>query len=727
MPVLLISLLGWLAGCGEQRVPAGQAEAQVAQAYVGSSTCAECHAQEYDLWFGSHHQLAMQPASSKTVVADFDGAQFTYAGIRSSFTHDASGYQVRTEGASGELADHTVRYTFGVAPLQQYLLEGANGRLQALGISWDSRSEEQGGGRWFHLHPDESVGPDDVLHWTKPAANWNFMCADCHSTGLQKNYDAGTRSYETKFAEVSVGCEACHGQSSQHVSWARSGGVDPDSTKVVPMTSQQEQMNTCAQCHSRRGQLTDGFTSKQNFFDYYLPVLLDEGLYHADGQILDEVYVYGSFTQSKMHEQGVTCSNCHEPHSNQIKIAGNGLCTQCHNSVGRPDFPSLSLANYDSSGHHFHEQTQSEPSCVSCHMSDKTYMVVDDRRDHSFRIPRPDLSVSLQTPNACNQCHEDKTPQWAASAIEDWYPGERDDHFASIFAAGRNADPAVEPQLTKIAMDSSQPAIVRATALSLLVSYELHGSSVAIEKGLRDTSALVRVGALRGAQRWPAEQRWQRTKRLLDDERLAVRVEAVRGLVSTLPELGEVEREAFRPYLDDYLRSVTFNADVAEGQSELASVHLALNDIPAAEQALKTSLELNPQWVPGLINLADLYRSTGRDGQGGPLLEQAHVLAPEVPDVLLSKALWVVRQGEAATALPLLEQAWQLAPESARYAYVHAVALHSAGRSSDALAVVDRTLALRRDRQLLQAAYSIAQEANLEEKAQEYGEALQVR
>lgn len=724
--ILLLAVMVGVGGCGEESGMAQQgAGLQVAQAYVGSSACAGCHAEQYGLWTGSHHQMAMQPASSESVLGDFSDAKFDYAGTTSTFTHGDSGFTVRTDDANGQLADFAVRYTFGVEPLQQYLLEGPGGRLQALAVSWDSRSKAEDGEAWFHLHPDESVNHDDVLHWSQPAANWNFMCADCHSTAIEKNYDAASRTYNTKFAEVSVGCEACHGQGARHVSWAQSGALD--GAQIIRMTSQQEQMNTCAQCHSRRSQLRDGFTPEQDLFDYYLPVLLEEGLYHPDGQILEEVYVYGSYTQSKMHEQGVTCGNCHEPHSNRLRIEGNGLCTQCHNPGGRPDFPTLRRLDYESGEHHFHAQTAASPGCVSCHMADKTYMVIDDRRDHSFRIPRPDLSVSLNTPNACNDCHADKTAQWAAARIQDWYPGNPPDHFAPIFAAARRSEPAVEVAITKIAMDRSQPAIVRATAQSLLVSYELYGSSAAIEQGLRDPHPLVRIGALRGAQRWAAGARWQLTKHLLEDETLAVRIEAVRGLVSAVPDLSEAERKALHPYIEKYLRSLSFNADVPEGQSELARVYMALHDTTAAEDALKTSLQLNPKWVPGLVNLADLYRGTGRDDKGGALLDQALRLTPESSDVLLSKALWLVRQGDSAASLPLLERAWRLTPEISRYAYVYAVALHSAGRSRDALVVMDAALVLRPDEQLRQAAYGIARDARLDEKMHQYSRVLQDR
>ena len=718
-----------MVGCGEQSTQAPQqTKPEVAQTYVGSQDCAGCHPVEYAAWMGSHHQQAMQPATHETVLGDFNNAQFTYAGITSSFTRTGAEFVVRTDGVDGELADFSVQYTFGVVPLQQYLLKSPGGRMQALGITWDSRPADQGGSRWFHLRQDEAVDYADVLHWTQPSANWNFMCADCHSTALQKNYDASSKSYDTQFAEVSVGCEACHGQGARHVAAnGKEAAGDKPELAILPLSSQQKQLNACAPCHSRRSQLAEGFLPASHLFDHYLPSLLDESLYHADGQILDEVYVYGSFAQSKMHERGVMCSNCHDPHSTRVKIDGNGLCTQCHNPAGRADFPTLPKANFDSTEHHFHLPDTAGARCVSCHMAAKTYMVVDDRRDHSFRIPRPDLSVSLGVPNACNGCHQDETDEWAADQVAQRYPGNRAPHFASIFAAARRGEANAETALVEIANNNSQPVIVRATALSLLVSYDLRGSSMALERGLRDAQPLMRIGALRGAQRWSAEQRWRVTRSLLDDDLLAVRIEAVRGLLRAMPALTPSHQRALRPYLQNYLQTLALTADVAEGQSNMASVHLALGEIAAAEAALQTSLELNPQWVPAMVNLADLYRSSGRDAQGGDLLDRAVELVPDAPDVLLAKALWLVRSGDAQAGVVLLKRAWQLAPANSRYAYVYVVALHSVGRSSEALQAADQALALRTDEQLLQTAFSIARDANMPDKAQAYAQRLKSR
>ena len=146
--------------------------------YVGAATCAGCHEDEHNLWQGSHHDLAMQPATAETVLGDFSGATFEYFGTTSTFLRKNDTFHVRTDGPDGELTEYPIAYTFGLDPLQQYLIEMPGGRLQALSILWDSRAKAEGGQRWYHLYPDEPIRAGDELHWAGLNQNWNFMCAD---------------------------------------------------------------------------------------------------------------------------------------------------------------------------------------------------------------------------------------------------------------------------------------------------------------------------------------------------------------------------------------------------------------------------------------------------------------------------------------------------------------------------------------------------------------------
>ena len=437
--------------------------------YVGRTVCSNCHGDQAARWTGSHHDLAMQAATADTVLGNFDKVSVTHFGVTSTFFRKDGAFMVRTEGPDGTLHDYEIKYTFGVEPLQQYLIEFPGGRLQALSLAWDTRGEEQGGQRWFHLYPDERITHDDELHWTKPSQNWNSMCAECHSTYLQKNYDPANRTFATSWSEIDVSCEACHGPGSAHVAWAeRKPGWEKLETgkglvialderkdvnwKIDPKTGNasrsrardsSREIEMCARCHARRSPISRSYVHGERLMDHYLPRLLDAGMYHADGQIDDEVYVYGSFLQSRMYQAGVTCSDCHEPHSLQLRVPGDGVCLQCH-----------AAGKYASAKHHFHRQESTGARCAECHMPPKTYMVVDPRHDHSMRIPRPELSVKLGTPNACTRCHVEQSAEWAARQVRGWYGRDPQGYqrYAETLAAARGSEPGAGRQLAALAV-----------------------------------------------------------------------------------------------------------------------------------------------------------------------------------------------------------------------------------------------------------------------------------
>ncbi len=333
-----------------------------------------------------------------------------------------------TRGVDGEPGEFEITHTFGWYPLQQYLIPFPNGRMQCLPIAWDAQKK-----RWYHLYPDEPLDPDDWLYWTNNGQNWNGMCAECHSTDLKKGYNHRSDTYDTTWSEISIGCEACHGPGSAHVAWSHlpeMGRPDVENVALTVQTrglSSRRQVELCAPCHARRMSLDDNIHRHADFLDYGIPQLLNEGLYFADGQILDEVYVYGSFVQSKMYARDVRCSDCHDVHSIRRMAEGNALCLQCHPA-----------AVYDHKGHHFHKsagepgepirsasgqvlfEVGSGARCENCHMPGRHYMGIDYRPDHSFRLPRPDLTLAMGTPNACDRCHVDKPTQWSVDAMGRW-------------------------------------------------------------------------------------------------------------------------------------------------------------------------------------------------------------------------------------------------------------------------------------------------------------------
>ncbi|MEM9351486.1 MAG: HEAT repeat domain-containing protein [Planctomycetota bacterium] len=524
--------------------------------YVGRERCISCHQQEASDWAGSHHDRAMELATDDTVLGDFDNAEFTRLGVTTRFYRKGAEYWVRTEGPDGEMHDYRVDYTFGVDPLQQYMVELEGGRVQVLRVSWDTVRNE-----WFYVPPpdavDERLEPDDPLHWTGLAQNWNTMCAECHSTNLQKNFTLASNTYDTTYSEIDVSCEACHGPGSLHAELAESRSLFWDRRRGYALSglknaSNRKQLEACAPCHSRRTAIHGDWHAGNRFFDHFAPSLLEPGLYHADGQILDEVYVYGSFLQSKMYHENVKCTDCHNPHSLKLKFEGNQLCAQCHQP-----------GKYDGAGHHHHAGAgEAAQQCVNCHMPERHYMVVDGRRDHSFRVPRPDLSVELGTPNACNDCHTkpEEDAAWAAEAVREWYGDKRPDdpHYAPALAAGWEGKPEAVEMLREV-LRRDYPEIVHATAVRALGRIADAEAQKLCREAVDERSPLVRATALRAAaERSIDEMALESAWHLRDSARL-VRFAAASRLVERAPQLQGTEHE---PILQEALEEYQTGQEV---------------------------------------------------------------------------------------------------------------------------------------------------------------------
>ncbi len=684
--------------CSTSRAQANPLAAASREGYVGSAICAGCHVDAARAWTGSHHDLAMQTPDPDTVLGDFDNARFVHFDSVTEFRRDDERYIVRTEGPDGQRRDYEVAYVFGVYPLQQYLLPLDGGRLQALSVAWDSRPAAEGGQRWFHLYADEPIAHDDPLHWTGPYQNWNTRCAECHSTDLHKAYDAGTDSFVTTYAEEDVGCEACHGPGGRHseLMLAGRGGDIPLAGLTVDLAARgewvfgddspiarrassppaQTQIDTCGRCHARRTTL-GAYEHDRPLADTHRLALLGTPLYHHDGQILDEVYVYGSFVQSRMYQAGVVCSNCHEPHSNGLRAPGNGVCAQCH----RPDV-------FDTEEHHHHEAESSAAQCVNCHMPARTYMGVDDRRDHSMRVPRPDISAMTGTPNACNDCHSEESATWAVQKLRGWGVNFRDSgsHPAVAMAMAERGDARAREPLLDLARDAAAAPIWRATALERAAGL---GSAEALDLAanlLRSPDPLLRVSAVRALEGMPLSQRYAKLAPLMNDPVAGVRLEVAAQLAGVpLDRVDEGSREALLGLFDEYRRVHREHADMPSMNLEVGLFHLARNDLPAAENAYRRALDLNPQLLPARLNLADLLRAGGRDSEARDQLETALRVNPESGDAMHALGLLEIRSGNRESALTWLGRAAELGGASPRHRYVFAIAQHDSGDLDGAL------------------------------------------
>jgi len=666
----------------ETRRAAGAAVAAAGVTFVGRESCTDCHQAASESWRGSDHDRAMEPADPSTVRGDFDDAVFEYGGVTTRFFRRDGGYFVHTEGPGGEMGEFEILYTFGFEPLQQYLIAFPGGRLQAFSLAWDVEQE-----RWFFLYPDQVILADDWLHWSRNGQNWNGMCAECHSTNLIKAYDPIADTYATTWSEIDVSCEACHGPASRHLAWAEISPMArpdaPDYGLVVSTADidSRRLVELCAPCHSRHSELGDYDHTQSELLDVMLPALLREGTYHVDGQILDEDYVWGSFVQSKMYRNDVGCSDCHDVHSLKLHQPDNELCAQCH----RPD-------TYDDYGHHFHQKVwEGEPSdgalCVKCHMPEQPYMVIDDRADHSIRVPRPDLSAQLGVPNACTQagCHDDKPLEWSVNAYTEWYGRARKPHFGTILAAGRAGDPEAREKLIMLVENTLYPPIVRATGLETLRGYPGPETTDVMRRALADEEALVRHTAVESIVAADPAELVSLLAPLLFDPVRAVRLRAAAQLaVVPTSLLRPYQREALAEALAEYVQAMEHTLDFPGSGMNLANLAMARGRPEEAERYYRTALAIDDLFFPAKMNLAVLFSGRGRDAEAEQLLREVLDDYPDEHQAAYSLALLLAGTGRAAEAEPLLRRAAQGLPDNPRMAYNHGLLLQQLGRDDEA-------------------------------------------
>ena len=584
-------------------------------AYVGSAVCADCHADVTADWDKSDHAKAWTLPDETTVLGDFDNAEFEHGGQLTRFLRDGDRFLIETEGPDGVRRAYEVVGVAGIDPLQQYLLSPETGRVQTYDIAWDVE-----GARWYPVFPDQVAFPGDGFHWTGPYKNWDGRCAECHATGYSRNYSPVTNSFKPQMSEIGVGCESCHGPGEAHVAWAAgpdlvslAAGLSPVGLTADLGASQDAEVMQCLTCHSRREAMGDGNpVPGTNYHDVFTIALLRQGLYHPDGSILDEVFEGGSFLQSKMHGMGVRCSDCHDPHEAKLKAEGNAVCSQCHSPAGNPRFPSLPLQVFDGPEHHFHPEGSAGAKCVSCHMIERTYMGVDERRDHSFRVPRPDLAET-GSPDACTDCHSDKTAAWAAAEIAARFPdsAHRAPHYATTFSAAWVSPQLKVQDLLAIAEGTERPGIVRATALELAGAAMDAATSDRVSALLTDTDPLVRAAAAGALGAVPPQDRLALLRPLLSDQLRSVREAAVRALLEAATLPGALSDPALSAALAEWQQALMLRADFPETHLQIGGAALTMRNFDLALAAFQQAVRLDPQLVDAWSIIVRLQAAMG--------------------------------------------------------------------------------------------------------------------
>ncbi len=703
-------------------------------AYVGSEKCQSCHQKEFELFKISDHFHAMDTVSAATVKADFNNSRFIYAGDTAFFYTKNNRYFVRTTDSTGVKKEFTISYTFGWRPLQQYLVKFDDGRMQVLPFCWDTREKEKGGQRWFHLYNKEKISHTDELFWMGMNQNWNYMCADCHTTDYKKNFQVADNSFHSKWKESRVSCESCHGPASGHIQWVETKDklvllkgfsislaskqlnwkMDAAKQTMLPETviGNDTLIETCARCHARATRFTDEYVHGQSFLQSHIPSTADPVNYHIDGQIKEEDYEYASFLQSKMYAAGVTCINCHDPHSMKIKATGNALCGSCHSS-----------SKYEGPQHSFHKADSTGNKCVNCHMPMTTYMVVDNRLDHSIRIPRPDQSLTMGTPNACNKCHTDKSVKWAADNFTKWFGSKLPmvkNYGELMYNISRFVQES-EPSLYELLKNKQYPAIIRATAMEQFSFYTSDRVKTVILPELKSADVILRLNAVKAMNNYPQEVVLENVQPLLSDAVLAIRMEAMTVLAPYYLKLSRAGSKQFISVMNEYMQLQEKMSHRPEGFYNRAIIKNFTGNFAEAEQLYITCIQRFPDFIQSYSNLVDLYREQNRDEEAKRIIDKGLLRQPNNPFLHYAKGLWHIRMKDYTNGIAELKKAAEAGASNAQMVYGYAIGLFSTGQQSKSIQLLEQFITTYGNQPLiLDGLISVCHDMKLEEKAAKY-------
>lgn len=675
-------------------------EAKVMPRYAGAESCRECHAAEFGKWQGSHHGLAERKVDGKLDGAAFEPPKEIKAGTQVSEAHVVDGkLALTTAGLKSAKETFTPERVIGVDPLRQFLVAAPGGRFQTMELAWDPHKQE-----WFDVYGNEDRQPGEWGHWTGRGMTWNQMCASCHNTRVRKNYEAKDDSYHTTMAEMTVGCEACHGPMKAHVEWQKAYPQKKGDPNLVKL-SRDQVLDTCGTCHARRVELTGDFVPGDKFFDHFALSIPDESeLFYPDGQVHDEDYEFTSFLGSKMHAAGVRCMDCHEPHTSKNLVEGNALCMRCHGSPV-PVVQGVAVApQIIDPDHSFHKVGTPGSRCVDCHMPETTYMQRHARRDHGFTIPDPLLTKEHNIPNACARCHADKPVDWAIDATNKWY-GEKMNRptrtRAEWVAQARAGAPGAHTNLLKMLREEKNP-FWRAVAANLLrLSMHEPGVMEALQVAAKDPSELVRGMAARalGANvQGPGGPETSTLSAMLEDLSRSVRIDAAWGLRRTVDPDSRAGSEL--------LHSLDFNRDQPTGLTQWATYLEDRGDEKGALDAFKLAVDWDHGSAPLRSNYAIALSLAGRSDEAVAQLAEAVRLAPREAQLRYTYALALNEVNRAAEAKTQLEQAVQLDPQFGRAWYNLGLARNAAGQPEKAVEALARAEAL--DPHNAQAPYAAA-------------------
>ena len=639
-------------------------------ARFGPDACVNCHQQEVADWKQSHHAKANRPVSVAKDAAAFAGTrEIQESGMTYQMVQVEEAFKLRVVAEDGATKEYDLVGVIGETPIRQYLAHLPGDKFQTISATYDVLNDQ-----WVDVFAGQDRMPGEWGHWAGQGMNWNSNCAYCHTTEYEKGFDFEKDIYQSTWIQQGIACAECHSGLEEHVTASLSGDYK---SGLSPLDLVQTKEN-CQTCHSRRDQLTaDTFEVGDRYDDHFSLSLPDQpGLYYADGQILDEVFVHASFEMSRMGHAGITCTDCHNPHTLEriLPVENNMLCMRCH-QTGISDAPIIEPVK-----HSFHAEGSTGNQCVECHMSETVYMQVDWRADHGFHSPDPLMTKELGIPNACNKCHTEESVDWAVKHAEAWY-GEKLETSpqrarARALSKAYEYDPAALPELLALAK-VEDIAAWQATYAGLIANYLPNPEAEAHLRSLVDhESDLVRLRATAGLAR--IENGDEILMDQLKDESRSVRIAASRGLASRNQDIVDpIAAKEWAEYLNfnsDRPQSLLMQANQAIRQSRSDEV---LKYVERATQLDAANPEIYHQ---GAI----LLSTAGLNTEARRQLFAGWERAPQEARFPYSLGLLAAETGDLEAAVGYLEETVAMAPEFYRAWYNLSLAYGQLQRPEDA-------------------------------------------
>ncbi len=643
----------------------------VSDDFSGSQSCRQCHERFYQLWEPSFHGKAMQPVKSE-FIKEYqlpESSPMVIEGKSYQIIYEDSSMVMTENENDGQMNRYTIEWSLGGRNVFTFLVPLDKGKLQTIPLAYDVNR-----GLWFN-YPESAIrhfvdmSEDEALPWKDRMYTFNTGCYNCHVSQLSSNFDLETETYQTTWREAGINCETCHGPSAEHVrifTEAKEGEVPENMGLIVTSTFTPEQHDaSCAPCHAKASPVTSSYMPGEPYYDHFNLATLEDPDFYPDGRDLGENYTMTGWemnacqTNSDMH-----CVTCHTSSGrNRFKDNPNQACIGCHTE-----------REGNLTEHTMHPADSPGSTCINCHAPSREFVGHFIRSDHSFRPPMPEATIRFGSPNACNQCHDDKPASWANAIVKKRPNGNYQEetlYWAELIKEARENRWNRLNEMLQIVDENRYNDIVTASFVRLLANCPNDAKWETITRAMTESSSpLVRAAAATTSNgRMTNDTRTALVKAASDELRL-VRVSAAASLAGFDDNrFTEAEKETVTKATEEYMASILARPDDWSSHYNMAIYHQNEGDVNKALHSYETAARLYPESLMPLINSSVLYSYLGNQAKAEENLKKVLEFDPDNEAASLNLGLLFAEQGKLDTAESALRTALKANPEQAVAAY----------------------------------------------------------